>query len=492
MAALELRRNYPGLLMTLFALLLGILFVIFCSMYGCGGDGSGRLRENGESDEGSEEVSSGPWKRIPIAWIDAGNAVNPRVRASLDGSGKVHIVYFCGSSGADCPGSCRYTVGYMVGHMVLNRQSPYYLRYQIDQGPESIARIDNCTSLTLALTQDNCPVVAYQGGALRWCDNTEQRQSDAMISIRESGSDIWKSWIGAEGSLEGRAVDAEASEGGASGGDSFLKLAGNEVSAVTDSRGCIHVSYQLLSESCGASGSLISFTDLYYIKKDSSVPDAQVLAERVEEDQGDRPHFIGDHCVITLDRYDNPLIFYYAELSDQTSGQQIRGLRAARKVGGSWKREWIEQGCEIDSINCARFNTAGYGYAAVAYSANEYTTGPDGIHNLRYACTDWQFSSWQIQTVDDTAWCGEYCSLAFDSLGFPSIAYREMQGYSGYSLRGLKFAHFNGLSWDMENVSSADDIGLCNNLWLDDHNRPFICSYSSTQPTIYLFYRDPP
>jgi hypothetical protein len=589
MPALKLRSNYQGLLMTLSALLLGILFGTFYCMCGCGGGGGGHLRENGDSDDGSGEVSSGPWKRIHIACIEAGSIDNPRVQASLDSSGKVHIVYFCDNSGAVCPVSstgkltgssidsstvdsltvadsftvdsltvdsltvdnstASYTVNYMVGSIVLNRQDtyPYYLigRYLMDQGPECIACTDNYPSLALTLTQDNClvtqddcPVVVYRGGTLRGCEGgggQQQHQSDVMISIRESGSGsgsesgngsgsgsgngsgsgsesgsgTWESWIGAEGSLK-----TEASGGGASEGDSFLMLAGNEVSAVTDSKGCIHLSYQVLSEKCGAADSSANYADLYYVKIDPSTHNAQAASERVEEDQHDSPHFIGSHCAITLDRDENgnetPVIFYYAEIPDQTLGQQVRGLRVARKEGGAWNsenREWIERltepVCEIDSISCAKGSQNGYGYMGVAYAIKAPQSGGSVYHHLQYACTDRQFSSWQVQTVDDYTSCGEYCSLAFDSLGFPAIAYRG-QSYIGSYFKCLNYAHahFNesSFSWNIEVVSPTrditgsieEDIGLCNNLWLGDNNRPFICSYSSTQKTIYLFYRDPP
>jgi len=547
MPALKLRSNYEGLLMTLSALLLGILFGTFYCMCGCGGGGGGHLRENGDSDEGSGEVSSGPWKRIPIACIEAGSIDNPRVQASLDSSGKVHIVYFCDHSGADCPAgstgkltgnslvssidsstadsftvdsstadssTASYTVNYMVGSIVLNRQDtyPYYLigRYLMDQGPECIACTDNYLSLALTLTQDDCPVtqddcpvVAYRGGTRRGCEGEggqQQHQSDVMISIRDSGSGngsgTWESWTGAEGSLK-----AGASGGGASESDSFLMLAGSEVSAVTDSKGCIHLSYQVLSEKCGAADSSANYADLYYVKIDPSTHGTQATSERVEEDQHDSPHFIGSHCAITLDRDENrdeiPVIFYYAEIPDKTSGQQVRGLRVARKEGGAWNRKWIEllwadPGCEVDSISCARGSQNGYGYMGVAYAIKDTEPGGSVYHHLQYACTDRQFSSWQVQTVDDYPSCGEYCSLAFDSRGFPAIAYHKPLDYSGYP--GIIFACFNGssLTWDKEVVSAEGDIGLCNNLWLDNYNRPFICSYSSSQKTIYLFYRDPP
>ncbi|MEW5801224.1 MAG: hypothetical protein AB1847_03870 [bacterium] len=518
--------NYPWFSIIPFA-----LFFALCCVWGCGGDNGGsRLAEpkgSGEvsDNEQEEEVSTGHWKRLPIAcWSEQQSAaVEPRVKASLDNSGKVHLVCFQGSN------DTKYQIIHMVGHVDtdLNRQqAPFYL---IDQKTKVIACVDNCTSLAFALVNGNEPVVAYRGGTSRGCDEGDGIMSDAMLSLKESG--VWSPPLTAA---------KGATEEGGTGGGSYLRIAANEVATVTDSSGCIHLCYQLLSENCDAKANSSSSgdlsADLYYVKVDRSLPDVQapvtLAGELVEEDQGDSPHHIGSHCAITLDADENPVIFYCAELADQKAdamGPGTRGLRVARKEAGAWKREWIERECDTDSISCARYTKTGCGWVGVAYSIRENTAGEfslvppsllrtdgenentaqesatvqeHGIHYLRYAWTDEQFSGWQKKTVDDAIQCGEYCSLAFDSRGFPAIAYGTLSGYIGYSRRTLNFARFNGstLSWNREFVfpsgdiagSSAADIGLYNNLWFDQDNRPFICSSSSTQKTIFLFYRDPP
>ncbi len=86
-------------------------------------------------------------------------------------------------------------------------------------------------------------------------------------------------------------------------------------------------------------------------------------------------------------------------------------------------------------------------------------------------------------------WCGRYCSLAFDALGRPAIAYYALQNHSGsQTLNDLRFAWKNGSSWQREVVASTGDIGLYNTLFYDD-GTAYISTFSSSDDTIYLFFR---
>ena len=66
-----------------------------------------------------------------------------------------------------------------------------------------------------------------------------------------------------------------------------------------------------------------------------------------------------------------------------------------------------------------------------------------------------------------------------------------METYSGYELKNLKLARFNGISWtDREVVASTGDVGLYNSLWFDERGYPMICSYFGTEDSIYIFYQE--
>ena len=80
-------------------------------------------------------------------------------------------------------------------------------------------------------------------------------------------------------------------------------------------------------------------------------------------------------------------------------------------------------------------------------------------------------ASWNIQTVDTA---GGDISLAFDQLGNPAIAYCD---------GGLKYAYFNGTSWDIETVAGGNDCSLA----FDPQNQPAI-SYNSGGQVKYAHF----
>jgi hypothetical protein len=65
----------------------------------------------------------------------------------------------------------------------------------------------------------------------------------------------------------------------------------------------------------------------------------------------------------------------------------------------------------------------------------------------------WYGTGW-ITEIVDTVVAGNYTSLCLDSNGYPHIAY----GYNGYYIPcvKLKYANFNGSSWEITTVDSAD------------------------------------
>ncbi|MEW5803044.1 MAG: hypothetical protein AB1847_13165 [bacterium] len=449
--------------------LLALLFLSISAAGGCGGGGGGGGREDsGQPDEQPYNILQIKWGQTALARIEAGGMLSPRIEAAFDGSGKVHLAYF--QDGSDTP--------YRIRYMTADGQAPRSLS---PSEPATVAGIDNCAALSLALGQDNLPVIAYRGGMIRECGR--EQQSDAMISLK---SDTWAEYTGAIGVVERNPVFHDG-------------LAGTEISAVVDSQGNVHLAYQFFYEGCDAMNQ--RYPDLCYVRKDRSALDGAVPEETVEGNQYDGDNIqnsVGYHCALTLDGEENPVIFYYAELPDHT-----QGLRVARKRNGVWEKEWIEEGCVVGSIACARCDAGGF--LGVAYYVEEYSDGyGDGYsggqvdsHCLRYAqeiASSWEGASsqgegsfWRVQMVDNASFCGDYCSLAYDAEGSAAIAYYELKSHSGYDLNNLKLARFQQGVWKSEVVASEGDIGLYNTLWFDGSQRPVICSYSRTEDTIFLF-----
>jgi hypothetical protein len=216
----------------------------------------------------------------------------------------------------------------------------------------------------------------------------------------------------------------------------------------------------------------------------AALDNSGTVEEVVEGNQYDGPNIqnrAGDYPVIVIDGSDNPVIFYYAELSDST-----KGLRVARRNGdGTWEKEWIETGCEIGGISAGVNNR---GVVGAAYYIKQCSDGRTDTHFLKYARQEG--SSWTVQTVDDTILCGKYPSLAFDTSGMPAIAYYELASYSGYDLKNLRIARYQDGSWNnRERIASEGDIGLYNNIWFDADDAPVITSYSKSDTSIYIFIK---
>lgn len=441
---------------SLFSIFFALFFIVTC-FCGCN-NGVSDNEEDGNDSALTGETST-QWDYISVKQIDARGLLSPRISASVDSNNQVHIAYFESNVPQDSEEDTIYNINYVVWNMETLSGND----------EESAIEVDNCSGLGFALDFSGFPVVAYQGGTVRECG--QELQSDAMFSIREG--DQWQEYLGGIGE-----IDEDRNPVFQDG------LAGADMSVAFDSQGDIHICYQFRYEGCDAMN--FAFPDIYYVKKDRSNLNDPGIEEQVEGNTYEGfsvgyQNNVGDHCDITIDGNDEPAVFYYAELDNYT-----KGLRIARRQSGVWVTGWVEEGCEVGHISAARDNN---GRLAVAYYATQYTDGQGDSHAhcLKYA-QESEDSSWNIQLVDEASLCGDYCSLAFDSSGTPGIAYYEMESHSGYSLNNLKLARFNGTSWDTEVVASTGDVGLYNSLLFDESNSTLICSYSSTEKEIYIFF----
>ncbi len=415
--------------------------------------------------DGNKAIINNPvstWHQVSIEQLPAGGLLLPQVKAAVDSNKQLHIAFFTDS--LTIPGD------YSINHIVWDMGT------QSEISRDTVIDIDNCRTLGMALGQGGLVAIAYQGGTVR-AGGSEQ-QSDAMVSVLQSGS--WAEYTGGIGFVERNPVFQDG-------------LAGKYVSTALDSHGNIHLCYQFFYEGIDAMN--FNYPDLLYVEKDGSSLGAEATEEAVEgnfynpDGSASAQNRVGAHAALILDKNENPVIFYYADLKPNLSDPDTKGLRVAyRQSDGTWGHEWVETGFTVGGISAALDKN---GNPCVAYYiTGEYQDASGITHKecLKYAAKT--SSSWTSTIVDESTFCGKYCSLAFDSSGNPSIAYYSMQNNSGsLSLKDLMLASRSGASWVKETVVSTGDIGNYNTLWFDNAGTAYICSYSNTDQTIYLFYR---
>jgi len=121
------------------------------------------------------------------------------------------------------------------------------------------------------------------------------------------------------------------------------------------------------------------------------------------------------------------------------------------------------------------------GHTSISLDSNGYphiSYFDETNYDLKYAYFDG--SSWQIETVDSEGYVGIYTSLSLDSGDYPHISYRDETNYD------LKYAYFDGSSWQIETVDSEGNVGMSTSLFLDSGDYPHISYYDYTNG--YLKY----
>jgi PKD repeat protein len=129
------------------------------------------------------------------------------------------------------------------------------------------------------------------------------------------------------------------------------------------------------------------------------------------------------------------------------------------------------------AFDCLYFPCLASGNPAISY--HDASNG-----DLKYA--HWNGTSWDIETVDSDGWVGSHTSLAFDSccgaIGNPAISYYDATNGD------LKYAHWNGTKWDIDTVDSAGWAGRYTSLAFTTSGTPAISYDEATHHHLKYAY----
>jgi hypothetical protein len=161
---------------------------------------------------------------------------------------------------------------------------------------------------------------------------------------------------------------------------------------------------------------------------------------------------------IVVDSADRPRIAYRAPYEDGSA------LWYASWDGSEWRKEVVDHETEWSCGYEAYLKLDSGDRPRISYAASI----GGFVAKLKYA--EWDGSSWQVETIEDTGNVGWNCCLELDSQDRSHIAYRDT------CYESLKYAIKNGSSWDIEIVESGRGVGFCISLELDSDDHPHIAS----------------
>lgn len=168
---------------------------------------------------------------------------------------------------------------------------------------------------------------------------------------------------------------------------------------------------------------------------------------------------VGRYPSLALDGSGRPRIAYY----DATNAD----LKYAYYDGVQWQTQTVDQTGDVGEHASLALDASGRPHIAYRDSSND---------TLKYAYHDG--AGWQVETVP-SATGGHYASLALDAGDHPHVAYV----YQGVNYAGVRYAHHDGTTWEITEVTDGDHTALV----LDADGYPHI-GYERTNRQRYAYY----
>ncbi len=413
------------------------------------------------------------WEKYEVADVDAVGTSLPYVTAVPGGGENIHIACY---NAVSPPGGTAY---HQLHHLIWHPRLGLRSRTVVDNSPapSGAAGFDRCAQFSMAMGEDATPIFVYPVEEV--VPEIVQIEADIMVNF---GDGSLTEYVAAVGYVARNPVY-------------FDGHATSNMSVQVGAAGDVHIAYQFFTEGMDAAN--YRYPDLFYVHRTReelaqvlSYPEYGAVEEAVDGNTFSTygvHNSVGYHCTLALDAEERPVIVY-AEHPESYAGSFA--LKAAfRGEDGTWRREVITRlndGWKVGGIDAT---VADDGSLSVVYALRAPAPAPDNAHRLMYA-TNRETGDWRTEIVDETTWCGAYCSIAIDPEGMPAVAYYDERSHSQRPHLFLKFARRDGLRWVRETVDEYESCGRFNSLWFDASGRAAICTYSDLNHRILVFRQE--
>jgi hypothetical protein len=179
--------------------------------------------------------------------------------------------------------------------------------------------------------------------------------------------------------------------------------------------------------------------------------------------------------ILALNSQGNPCISYV----ERDNGQGILIQMYASLNSKSWSIEPVGMGGCNEGKGSFVLDSQGNPHIIHSYADLPFMT-----FNLEYASLNG--SNWNIQTVGEKMYAS---SLAFDSQDNPQIIYESYDHtiddyiggglFNSYDIIGLKYASWNGTTWNSQNIEVPASISGVQSLALDSSNNPHVVFFDA-------------
>jgi hypothetical protein len=170
---------------------------------------------------------------------------------------------------------------------------------------------------------------------------------------------------------------------------------------------------------------------------------------------------VGWYASLTMSSANQPMIAYY----DATN----RHLKYARFDGSNWVCETVDT-----SSNC------GQGASIARNTSNNYPYISYYRGSSLYVAT-WSGSAWSFSYVDvQSSYYINCTSIILDSSQHPNVSYNNA---------GVKFARYNGTSWqNMTTIANDSGRDMESSLVLSSSNTPYVAYYNNSSDNVNVMY----